>query len=70
MLKHSVPVLDIAVVGNVEGLIAAVDGLKSAINPQVMAEGVVFHHAHATALPGIGRPAFKVINNKFLLKRR
>ena len=70
MLKHSVPVLDIAVGTDVEALISAVNGLKSTINPKVMAEGVVFHHAHATALPGIGRPAFKVINNKFLLKRR
>ncbi len=70
MLAHSVPLLPLKVGDSPEALVAAVNGLRSVINPKVLAEGVVFHHQHGKVLPYLGRPAFKVINNKYLLKSR
>lgn len=44
-----------------------VDGLKSLVNPERLAEGVVWHLAFPAVSP-IDRPNFKAINNKYLLK--
>lgn len=45
------------------------DGLKSTINPDVQAEGIVFHEANGTPLKCLGfRATFKAINNQWLLK--
>ena len=55
--------------GTVEGAIAQVDGLKSLVSPQRLAEGVVWHARHAEGPDALsGRTTFKAINNKYLLK--
>lgn len=67
--QHSVPVLDITLPDSVEAAVQQVEGLKSAINPNAHAEGVVWWNKHGTRYDVLGhRPNFKVINNKFLLK--
>lgn len=50
-----------------ESMVAYVDGMKSVVNPQVQAEGIVFHADRPVEWLG-GRNTFKAINNKFLLK--
>lgn len=44
-----------------------VNGLKSLVNPERLAEGVVWHLKFPAVSP-IDRPNFKAINNKYLLK--
>lgn len=52
-----------------EEALAQVDGLKSLINPDVQAEGVVWWNKRHKLFNETGnRPNFKAINNKFLLK--
>lgn len=50
-------------------LIDEVDGLKSKVNPERSAEGLVFHTLYGNVVSGLGRNTFKVINNKYLLKK-
>lgn len=66
----AVPELDINLTGFATAgeLIDFVDGMKSAHNPDVLAEGVVFHEVNGTIVPRLGRSTFKVISNKFLCK--
>ena len=46
-----------------------VDGMKSLINHQALAEGVVWWNKLGNTFPEVGdRPNFKAISNKFLLK--
>lgn len=53
----------------VDEAIAQADGIKSLINPAVLAEGIVWHTADGAALPELGgRACFKAISNKWLLK--
>ena len=52
----------------VDELVEFVDGMKSTVNPNVLAEGVVFHEKNGEIIPELGRSTFKVISNKFLLK--
>lgn len=64
-----VPILDIDPTKyTVNELIELVDGMKSTITPNVLAEGVVFHETNGAIIPELGRSTFKVISNKFLLK--
>lgn len=67
-LEREVPRLDITLPATPAELIDLVDGMKSTINPKVLAEGVVFHEVNGECLRGLGRPNFKIISNKFLLK--
>lgn len=66
---HMAPVLDLEFPSTVKGAVDQVDGLRSAVNPDVQAEGVVWWNKsgkgyHFTG----GRPNFKAINNKWLAK--
>lgn len=64
-----VPTLDIPFPRTVTEAIEQVDGMKSTINPDVLAEGVVWWNKEGDTFKETGmRPNFKAINNKFLLK--
>jgi RNA ligase (TIGR02306 family) len=63
------PVLATTLPDTVEELIATVNGMRSAITPERLAEGVVFHTADGAMLPELDdRGCFKVVSNAFLLK--
>lgn len=49
--------------------VAQVDGIKSLVSPERLAEGVVWHlHDNGTLRGPLGRPNFKAISNKYILK--
>lgn len=51
----------------VDEALAQVDGLKSLINPDVQAEGIVWWNTEGKAFEELGwRPNFKAINNSYL----
>lgn len=63
--------IDLASFESVNDLVTGVDGLKSSISPERLAEGVVFHSANGEELPELDyRGCFKVISNKYLLKHQ
>lgn len=65
----AVPTVDIDLPDTVEQMVELVDGIKSRVSPGRLAEGVVFHHAHGTALNELdNRSTWKVISNRFLVK--
>lgn len=65
----AVPIVDIEIPETVEQMVEEVDGMKSRVSPGRLAEGIVFHHAHGTALAELdNRSTWKVISNKFLVK--
>lgn len=67
MVGRSVPVLDIDPHDfTPDALIEHVDGMKSTITPDVLAEGVVFHTKDGSIVPELGRGTFKVISNSFI----
>jgi RNA ligase (TIGR02306 family) len=53
---------------NPADLLEAVNGRKSVINSNVLAEGVVFSTVDGEDVPGLGRSTFKAISNAWLLK--
>lgn len=64
-----VPVLDYEFPTTVAQAVEQVDGMKSTVNPKVLAEGVVWWNKNNETYPELGdRANFKAINNKFLLK--
>lgn len=65
-----VPVLGIPLPDTIEEAVAQADGLKSLINPQVQAEGIVWHTLSGVPVPSLGRTTWKAINNRFLLKQK
>lgn len=66
-----VPVLDFPFPKTVAEALAQVDGMKSTINPKVLAEGVVWWNKNNETFPELDdRANFKAINNKFLLKNK
>lgn len=73
-LDRAVPILDIQCAETIEGIIDQADnlkvtGLKTVDGSSPQAEGIVFHNATGEALDWLGgRPGFKSINNKWLLK--
>lgn len=70
-LRYAVPVLDYVFPATVEEMIESVDGMRSVVNPKVNAEGIVFHTADGGVVPEVGnRNTFKVINNKFIMKKK
>lgn len=65
----SVPVLDLELPATIEEAVTQVDGLKSAIGRDRLAEGVVWHHRQGKVFSELdGRECFKAISNKYLLK--
>lgn len=55
----------------IQHAVEQVDGLKSLVNPQVQAEGIVWWNKEEIIYPELGdRANFKAINNKFLLKQK
>lgn len=66
---REVPKLDMELPTTVSQAIEQVDGMKSTVNPKVLAEGVVWWNRKGEVFTETGmRPNFKAINNKFLLK--
>jgi RNA ligase (TIGR02306 family) len=63
------PVLDLELPATVEEALAQVEGMKSVLNPDVMAEGIVWHNTVGARIPELqGRTGMKAINNKWLVK--
>jgi RNA ligase (TIGR02306 family) len=60
------PVYDVPFPKSVEEAVAQVDGLKSLINPERQAEGIVW--TTDQVVPFLDRNTFKSINNRYLLK--
>ena len=71
-LTPTVPVLSLTLPPSVEDAIAQVDGLKSNINPDRLAEGVVWklRGPREVALPCPPVPTFKVISDSYLIKHK
>lgn len=60
---------ELPVLADAAAMVEAVDGLRSVINPKVLAEGVVYARADAVPMDALGgRACFKVISNRWLLK--
>lgn len=69
--KYQVPVYNIEFPKTVIEAVEQVDGLKSLINPDVQAEGVVWWNKDKLEFSELdNRCNFKAINNKFLLKEK
>lgn len=67
LVKFRVPVLDLEMPTTIKGFVDQVDKMKSTINPQKNAEGVVWHGPKTFTFLG-ERSTFKAINNTWLLK--
>ena len=68
-LAMAAPVLDIELPGTPKQAIEQAMGLRSAINSNARAEGIVWHTADGTIPhPDIERSTFKVISNDYLLR--
>jgi len=69
--KLGVPVYeDLALPSTVAGAIAQADGVRSKINPSHLAEGIVWHTTQGETFDILSeRGCFKVISNKWLLRR-
>lgn len=67
LVDYRVPVLDLEMPGTVEEFVAQADKLKSTINPQKNAEGIVWHADRTFQFLG-ERSTFKAINNTYLIK--
>lgn len=65
--KWQVPVLDLKLPSTVDEIVEQANKLKSQINPQKNAEGIVWHTPEPHQFLG-GRTGFKSINNQWLLK--
>jgi len=67
--EHSVPVLDMILPDTVDEAVQQVYKMKSTVNPQVQAEGVVWWNRKGETYAEIGdRANFKAINNYYLMK--
>lgn len=67
--EHKTPNVDLPFPKTVDEALAQTDGMKSLINPNAMAEGVVWWNRNGETFEEIGdRPNFKSINNKWLLR--
>lgn len=72
LIKFGVPQLQLTLPydRSCAAFVAQVDGLKSVIAPSRLAEGVVWRHRQGRTFHAFGgRPVFKVISNKYLLKQ-
>lgn len=68
-LDFAAPILDLSFPASIEEAVAQADGLKSAISPERLAEGIVWHSADGAVFNALdGRETIKAISNKFLLK--
>lgn len=65
---HQAPVLDLKLPETITEAIEQADGIKSAINPKVNAEGIVWWNVLGKTFDELDdRSNFKVLNNKYLL---
>jgi hypothetical protein len=53
---------------SVDEAVRQADGIRSLINPDRIAEGIVWHQTGGKVHPSLDRACFKVISNKYLLK--
>lgn len=68
-LKFRVPMLDLDLPDTVDEIVEQANKLKSVINPQKNAEGIVWHGSNTHTFLG-NRSTFKAINNQYLLKNK
>lgn len=59
---------DLVLPPTIEKAVAQVNGIKSLVSPGRLTEGVVWWDKDGRDFPYLGRPGFKVISNKFILK--
>ena len=59
---------DLVLPPTIEEAVAQVNGIKSLVTPGRLTEGVVWWDKDGRDFPFLGRPGFKVISNKFILK--
>lgn len=67
LVKFRIPELGLEMPQTIEEFVAQVDKMKSTINPQRNAEGVVWHGSKTHIFLG-ERSTFKAINNTYLIK--
>lgn len=67
--EYSVPLLDFVLPQTVDEAVGQVNKMKSSVNSQVQAEGVVWWNRNGETFDELdGRSNFKAINNAFLMK--
>ena len=67
LVPYKVKEYDLPFPTTVDEALAQVDGLKSLVNPDVQAEGIVWWNTEGKAFEELGfRPNFKAINNSYL----
>lgn len=69
LVSLRVPVLDLELPNTIDEIVDQADGLKSVINPQRNAEGIVWHGGRGFQFLG-NRGGFKSINNTYLAKQK
>ena len=68
-LELSVPMLDLVLPATIEDALTQVDGLRSTVNPERLAEGVAWHERNGRTFVELdGRANFKVISNRYLVE--
>lgn len=60
---------DLTLPGSVEEAVAQVNGIKSLVTPGRLTEGVVYWDVDGREFSFLGRPGFKVISNRYILKQ-
>lgn len=69
LVPLAAPRVNFTLPASVDDLLRAVDGIKSAVNPERLSEGIVFHTADGSVVPELdNRGWFKAISNKYLIK--
>lgn len=67
--EHQAPRVALEFPKSIQEALNQVDGMKSALNPNALAEGVVWWHKGQENFSEVGdRPNFKAISNKFLIR--
>lgn len=69
LLPLRVPVLDLELPDTISDIVKQADGMKSTINPERNAEGIVWHGGQGFDFLG-NRGGFKAINNAYLAKQK
>lgn len=64
----AVPEMNVKLPATIAEAVDQADGIKSVVSPGRLAEGIVWHTQFGEVPLKVGRPNFKVISNKYLLK--
>lgn len=67
-IENEVPIIEMDLPATIEEAVEQADGLMSCVNPDVMAEGLVWHTVDGSVPSALGRSTWKAINNSYLLR--